>query len=186
MNLLDGYKNFKNNKLDEIKDDLKLFENGQKPHTLFITCSDSRIDPALITNSKPGEIFVIRNAGNFVANDSNNSKEQSVISTVEYALNILGIKNVVVCGHTDCGAVKAATADLSSTSYLKEYIPNFKSDHDCELDTAIEENVQKQIVNIKENVNFNKEIKYFGWVYNVSTGGLKVLNDANGKFEEIS
>lgn len=186
MNLIDGYKKFKSTKLEEYKNRFKEFENGQAPHTLFITCSDSRIDPHLITESKPGELFIVRNAGNHVSNPKASDHEQSIVSTLEFALNVLNIKNIVVCGHSDCGAVKSANADLSSTSYLKTYIPNFKVEHDCTIDEAIEVNVKKQIDAIKNFDIFDqKNININGWVYNVSTGGLKVLDNNSGNFKDV-
>lgn len=187
MNLIDGYKKFKTTKLEDFKNRFKEFENGQAPHTLFVTCSDSRIDPHLITDCKPGELFIVRNAGNHVSNQSAADHEQSVVSTLEYALNILNIKNVIICGHSDCGAVKSANVDLSSTSFLKTYIPNFKVEHDCTIDEAIEVNVKKQIEAIKNFDAFDSSsVTIDGWIYNVSTGGLKVLDNASGDFKEIN
>ena len=186
MRLLDGYITFKKEKLPQLQNELKKFENGQAPHTLFITCSDSRIDPELITNSKPGEIFTVRNAGNFVSNEDGAGKEQSIAATVEFALCVLGIKNVVVCGHTDCGAVKSVNADLSGTCHLKHYIPNFKMEGDLNLDSAIEKNVLTQIENIKNYTPFKGlDLNFEGWVYNVSSGELKVHDSATGEFKHV-
>lgn len=186
MNLLEGYKVFRSEHLKNYQPQLKEFEHGQSPHTLFITCSDSRIDPHLITNSKPGELFVVRNAGNFIASRQGASKEESVLSTLEYALNILKIKNIVICGHTDCGAVKAVKADLSGTTYLKSYIPNFKSSDPKDVDFSIEQNVRAQIRSILENELFSDlDLSIHGWVYNVSTGGMKVLDEKGQNFQSI-
>src|SRR4029077_3259489 len=77
----------------------------QHPHTLFITCADSRIDPELITQSGPGEIFVARNVGNLVP--AYGEMLGGVSAVIEYAVAALGVRHVVVCGHTDCGAMKA-------------------------------------------------------------------------------
>ena len=81
----------------------KKLEKGQSPQVLFITCSDSRINPNLITQTEPGDLFIIRNAGNIVPNyGPNNSGE---IATIEFALDGLGVKDIIVCGHSKCGAM---------------------------------------------------------------------------------
>jgi carbonic anhydrase len=184
--LIEGYKKFVGHKLDEFKANFKEFENGQSPKTLFITCSDSRIDPHLITNSVPGELFVIRNAGNSIRNREGANADQSVISTLEYAINILKIKDVVVCGHSDCGAIKATQQDLSSTNYLKDYIPMLKTDGDFNLDDAIEKNVLNQINHIKEFNQLDLEgVNFYGWVYSVSTGDLKVYDGNKNSFQSV-
>ena len=89
---------------------------GQNPETLFITCSDSRLDPNLITQTKPGDLFVIRNAGNLVP-CHRSAPDSGEAATIEYAVAALKIRDIVVCGHTGCGAMHAlmnpeATADL--------------------------------------------------------------------------
>ena len=80
--------------------------NGQSPEVLFITCADSRIDPNLVTQTEPGELFICRNAGNIVP--PHVKVAGGVTASIEYAVAVLGIKNIVVCGHTDCGAMKGA------------------------------------------------------------------------------
>lgn len=85
----------------------RLGTEGQSPKTLFITCCDSRIDPALITAARPGELFVLRNIGNIVPRPGGAAKDVSVQATLEYALNVLKVQHIVVCGHSDCGAMKA-------------------------------------------------------------------------------
>ncbi len=97
---------------------LELFENlkkAQKPEACFITCSDSRIVPSMITHSNPGQLFIVRNVGNIVPcyGTGNNGE----MAAVEYAVQELGIRDVIICGHTGCGAMKAlVTADSAVTS----------------------------------------------------------------------
>src|SRR5471030_2638158 len=83
----------------------KQLATTQNPNTLFITCSDSRVVPELLTQQNPGDIFVIRNAGNIVPSYS--SAPGGVTATVEYAVAVLGVTDVVICGHSDCGAMTA-------------------------------------------------------------------------------
>src|SRR3989338_7292856 len=92
----------------------ELFERlakGQAPETLFITCSDSRINPNLLTQTQPGELFIIRNAGNIVpAHGSGVSGEGA---TIEYAVAALGVKDIIICGHSHCGAMAGLLAPES-------------------------------------------------------------------------
>ena len=96
---------------------------GQTPQALFITCADSRVDPTLITHSDPGELFVDRNAGNFMP--PFHGENASEAAGLEYALKVLKIPNIIICGHSDCGAMKAVwhpeTADSlpSVTRWLR-------------------------------------------------------------------
>ncbi|KAA6225070.1 MULTISPECIES: carbonic anhydrase [unclassified Campylobacter] len=110
---------------EDFKEHEQLFEslkNRQNPHTLFIGCSDSRVIPNLITNTGPGELFVIRNIANIVPPYRVGDDYLATTSAIEYALNSLHIENIVVCGHSNCGGCNAL---YSSDEELKE-LPNVK------------------------------------------------------------
>jgi carbonic anhydrase len=102
----------------------RLGREGQSPDALFITCADSRIDPSLIMQSQPGDLFILRNIGNLVPEAQ--SGDFSVMASVEYALEALGVQTIVICGHSDCGAMKVAHsgADLSAMPHAKEWLDN--------------------------------------------------------------
>lgn len=87
------------------QDFIDLVKKGQSPKALFIGCSDSRVIPELITNSKPGDIFVIRTAGNFVSTYNPNIAWDGVAASIQYAVEVLKIKDIIVCGHSHCGAI---------------------------------------------------------------------------------
>jgi carbonic anhydrase len=92
----------------------RLAEHGQSPEALFITCCDSRVDPVVITQGKPGDLFIIKNIGNFVPPYSENPLDGTgVAAAVEYAVEHLHVRDIVVCGHSDCGAMKALYKDPS-------------------------------------------------------------------------
>ena len=133
----------------------------QTPHTLFITCSDSRINPNMLTQSEPGEIFILRNAGNIVPNYSIVSGGEA--ATIEFALAGLGIEHIVVCGHSNCGAMKAVLnpelarnlpalkkwlihAETTKKLLNEIYTSRTEDEH---LNIAIQENVLLQLENLR-------------------------------------
>jgi carbonic anhydrase len=106
--LINKYSKFKNEYAKENADLLKdLVENGQHPKTLFITCSDSRVAPNFITQTQPGDLFIARNIGNFVPPFDPSSEASATPAAIEYAVSALKVENIIVCGHTECGACKS-------------------------------------------------------------------------------
>ena len=101
----------------------KLVDEGQNPKALFIGCSDSRVMPAMITGSKPGDLFIVRNIGNFVAPFNPDSDYHATAAAIEYAVSVLEISDIIICGHSDCGAIKALYTDIPKS---KENIHTFK------------------------------------------------------------
>ncbi|MFT7880092.1 MAG: carbonic anhydrase [Sulfurimonas sp.] len=93
-----------------------LVEKGQNPKALFIGCSDSRVMPDMITDAKPGDLFIIRNIGNFVAPYKPDEDYHSTASAIEYAVSILKVSDIIVCGHSHCGAIEALYTDLPQTA----------------------------------------------------------------------
>src|SRR5690349_55453 len=101
--IIRGIHQFQNNVFSTQRELFERLASGQKPEALFITCSDSRINPNLVTQTKPGELFIMRNAGNIIPPyGAANGGEGA---TIEYAVAALGIKDIIVCGHTHCGAM---------------------------------------------------------------------------------
>ncbi|WP_135080615.1 carbonic anhydrase [Terasakiella sp. SH-1] len=104
-----GYEKFQQGYYQDNKDLFKdLVENGQHPKTLLVSCSDSRVEPGIILQNQPGEVFSIRNAGNFVPPKSKSPEDHGVTSALEYAIKVLKVENIMIMGHAHCGAVKAA------------------------------------------------------------------------------
>jgi carbonic anhydrase len=167
---------------------------GQHPRILFITCSDSRIDPNLICQTEPGELFIIRNVGNIVPPYGTTSGGEG--AAIEYAVESLGIKSIIVCGHSHCGAMKG----LLQLGNLAEQMPlvydwlkyaegtrriikeNYQ-DYEGEelLNAAIEENVLTQIENLRSypvvhSKLYNGQLNIYAWVYKLETGGVFVYS----------
>lgn len=119
---IDGAIKFMEENFNEHQELFEELGNKQNPHTLFIGCSDSRVVPNLITNSLPGDLFVVRNIANIVPPYRLSEDFLSATSAIEYALNLLEVKNVIVCGHSNCGGCKALYQDESNFHHT----PNVK------------------------------------------------------------
>jgi carbonic anhydrase len=180
----------------------ELFESlaqRQDPQTLFITCSDSRIDPNLITHTAPGDLFVLRNAGNLVP--AYGASRGGEVATIEFAVVGLAVRDIVVCGHSHCGAMKAlmhpeyvaempAVADwLKHAEATRRIIAaKYKDLSGVErLDATIEENVLMQLENLQTHPAVavalaNGQIKLHAWVYEIETGEVFAYDDTAGQF----
>ncbi|MCH6257417.1 hypothetical protein MLD52_12730 [Puniceicoccaceae bacterium K14] len=163
----------------------ELLKKGQSPEVLWIGCSDSRVMPETIVNSKPGDLFVVRNVGNMV--HSYESGTNSVGAAIEFAVGSLGISHIIVCGHEDCGAMKAIQAggvDANKTPSLANWIrttikdlgPTFTVASD--LTELTKRNILLQIERLKhyplisEALAENK-ISLHGWYINIKNGYLE-------------
>ncbi|WP_299593216.1 carbonic anhydrase [uncultured Microbulbifer sp.] len=172
--------------------------DGQSPEVLFITCADSRIDPNLVTQTEPGELFICRNAGNVVPPHS--SQTGGMTASIEFAVAALGISHIVVCGHTDCGAMKGAIhpENLDSLPHVKEWLGHCRSatevvrdrhgslckDH---LDEVTGENVIQQMQHLRTHPSVaaglaSGRITLHGWVYNIGSGEVLCLDEETREF----
>jgi len=176
----------------------ELFErlsNGQTPEVLFITCSDSRIDPCLITQSQPGELFVMRNVGNIIP--SYGAANSAEAAGVEYAVAGVGVRDIVVCGHSHCGAMKGllqigSLAEQMPLVYdwLKRHgeatrrlvLDNYASvEPERLLKIAIEQNVLTQIENLEtypviRSRLHSGQLNLHAWIYEIETGMVFAYN----------
>lgn len=186
--LIDGISNFRNRDFGPRAELFQYLAKGQEPDTLFITCSDSRIDPNLLTQSEPGELFIVRNAGNIIPPHGAGTGGEG--ATIEFALTVLGVKEIVICGHSGCGAMKSllnpetlgslptVASWLSHAQATRTIIDqNYSDVTDKEelLAAATEENVLVQLENLKTlpavAVGLSSgEITLHGWVYKIGTG----------------
>jgi len=183
-----------------------LFENlslGQKPETLFITCSDSRIDPNLLTRSNPGELFILRNAGNIIP--PHGAPAGGEVATIEYAVAALGVKEIIICGHSHCGAMQGllnpeALASLPSVSswlhhaeatkrIMKENYQHLEGEK--LLTATVEENVLVQLENLRTLPSVASRLKkgdllLHGWVYKIETGDVFAYDSLSGQFLTVA
>src|SRR5687768_16737718 len=115
--LIEGLRRYQKEQLPQLRERFaKLASEGQKPATLFIGCSDSRLLPNLLTDSGPGEIFMVRNVGNFVPPFEDDAGLHGVSAAIEFAVVSLAVTDIVFCGHSDCGAIRALYQDSATVT----------------------------------------------------------------------
>ncbi|KAF3887674.1 MULTISPECIES: carbonic anhydrase [Nostocales] len=195
--LIRGLREFKASYYCRYQELFKQLSHGQKPRVLFITCSDSRVDPNLITQAGLGELFVIRNAGNIIPPyGATNGGEGA---TIEYAVQALDIKQIIVCGHSHCGAMKG----LMKLDKLREEMPlvhdwlkyaeatrRLVKDHynhyegEELLEIIIAENVLTQIENLRtypviRSKLYQGQLSIYAWIYQIETGEVLAYDAEN-------
>jgi len=187
---------------EKLGEDPDYFENlakGQSPIALYIGCSDSRVTAEQLMGAKPGEVFVHRNVANLVVNTDNN-----INAVVQFAIEYLNIQHIIVCGHYECGGIKAALypSDMGQlNSWLQTLRDVYRfhqkeldaiSDSSAKLDRLVELNVQEQCINVIKIDHVQRSWfatglpKIHGWVFDVRSGILKDLNlDIEAIFSEV-
>lgn len=199
----DGVVLFQNEVFPAKKELFKKLSLGQSPEALFIACSDSRVETAMITQTNPGDLFICRNAGNIVPPHTTHTG--STTAAIEFAVASLNVPHIVICGHTECGAMKGAMnpEDLSELPHFREWL-NYskaaidivkqtgggKSDAD-QMQMLMEQNVILQLQHLKTHpvvaVRLAKgDLKLHGWVYNIKTGEVRAYDDSLNKFVPVN
>jgi carbonic anhydrase len=206
--------------LEKLKDGVRQFQAGvhaekaeeyeraanrpQQPHTLIIACADSRVDVEAITNSGPGDVFVTRNIGNMVPGYG--EMLGGVSAVIEYAVTALKVKHIVVCGHSDCGAMKALLKPGSTDAMptVKSWLTNGQAalrvadtlghpdDRPSErIRRLTEENVLMQLAHLKTHPSVagaiaRDELTVSGWVFEIGTGEVRIAEDGSRTFVPVS
>jgi carbonic anhydrase len=198
--LIDGNRHFSLSKKIDDPEYFKKLSLGQKPDYLWIGCSDSRVPANEVTNTESGEMFVHRNIANLVVHTDLN-----LLSVVEYAVNVLGVKHVIVCGHYGCGGIRAAMGNTMN-GFVDNWLRNIKDvylknqkeleaipDFDKRADRLTEFNVIEQVRNLAKTTIIQqawkkRELHLHGWVYGINSGlitDLSVIHDGNEDIEPI-
>ncbi len=161
-----------------------------RPHTLFIGCSDARVVPELITGSEPGELFVIRTAGNLVP--AYHPAADGIAASVEYAVSALGVSRIVVCGHSGCGAMTALAEnhDLSAMPTTAQWLrqagndrPNSAQPVDTDkVSHLVHENVRAQVANLATHPAVSRAlaahaVTLHGWVFDIASGVVSAVDN---------
>ncbi len=183
--LINGLRTFVAEVMPAKQDLFAKLATGQSPATLFITCADSRIDPSLITQTDPGSIFVVRNAGNIVPKLADGSSPDGNAASIEYAITALNVSHVVICGHSSCGAMGGlqdldgiADALPSVRRWLEHSEQLLDTPAASDLDSLIEANVLLQFEHLREYPGVQAkldagEITLHAWVYDIGSGDVR-------------
>jgi carbonic anhydrase len=201
--LIQGIHQFQQTDFHPLQDLFEELAKGQNPETLFITCSDSRIDPNLLTRSKPGDLFILRNAGNIVP--PHGAANGGEAATIEFAVAALGVKNIIICGHSHCGAMKgllqpemvASLPSVASWLGHAETTRRIVQDNygylsDDQLVTAtVEENVLVQLEHLRTlpavaSRLVRGDLHLHGWVYKIETGDVFAYDLSSGQFVPLA
>jgi carbonic anhydrase len=184
---LGGISRFQKEVYPEHQDLFESLANGQRPEALFITCADSRIDPCLLTQTKPGELFICRVIGNVVPPWPETIG--GVSATIEYAVGVLRVPEVIVCGHTDCGVVRGALNPeaLAAFPSVAAWLRYVKVEH-REPQALTEGNVVAQLKNLRTHPSVaarleQGDLALHGWVYHIGPGMVTIYNEESRSFE---
>ena len=201
--LINGVVEFRQKDYEEHKELFTSLGRKQKPHTLFIGCSDSRIVPSLITKTLPGELFLIRNVANMIPKYRLADEYLSTTSAIEYAVQVLEVENIIVCGHSNCGGCAAlykSEEEFANLPHTQKWL---------ELAQPVKEQVEKQLPRddpaarewLVEQTNIVEQMKHLlsypyiekrykegkiaiqGWYYIIETGEVFNYNKTAGYFE---
>ena len=199
--LISGVTEFQKNGFTENKELFETLANGQEPEVLFITCADSRVDPSLITQTLPGDLFICRNAGNIVPPHSNVTG--GMTASIEFAVAGLGVKHIVVCGHSDCGAMKGALNPdaVKSLPHVSNWLSHcaaaqakvkarHKNIDDRHLLEMTEENVLLQLKHLETHPSVAAKmatgsIELHGWIYDIANGTVNCHDQQQQAFIPI-
>jgi carbonic anhydrase len=193
--LLDGLKRYRREHLPRLRERFaRLAAEGQNPTTLFIGCCDSRLVPNLLTDSGPGEIFMIRNVGNFVPPFEHDAGHHGTSAAIEFGVVILNVTDVVVCGHSDCGAIRALYEPPNeSTPHINSWLQLGRPAMVAEKaspDVCRRTEQRSVIVQLERLLSFPMvrervdagKLALHGWYFDVSTGDVLVLDVETGSF----
>ena len=200
--LIQGHRKFRDEIFPRRRDEFRLLSESQAPEWLFITCADSRIVPDLILGTGPGDLFISRSIGNVVPVAMNDV--DGVTATIEYAVDVLKVPHVILCGHSDCGALKAAVnrgglEKLPKASRWLQQIEaafshrqplNPQDGEHAELCSLIRGNVVAQLQNLKAQPSVARalmegRLSVYGWYYDILTGRIEQYDEDARRFAPL-
>ncbi len=187
------------------KELIELVEKGQRPKALFIGCSDSRVVPNLITQTDPGDLFVIRNVGNFVAPYHPDDEFHATASAIEYAVTALDISEIIICGHTQCGAINALYKDLDDKKFIhtKKWLSLGHKARDLAKLSRSENDSDEDLLRLTEKLSvvfqlenlltypYVKEaveagtLYLHGWIYDMQSGEIEYYDPDDASYKAL-
>ncbi|KVD30325.1 carbonic anhydrase [Burkholderia ubonensis] len=200
--IIEGFLQFQRDAFPKRAELFKDLATHQNPRALFISCSDSRLVPELVTQREPGDLFVTRNAGNIVP--SYGPEPGGVSASVEYAVAALRVSDIVICGHSDCGAMTAiATCKCMDHmpavgSWLRyadsARVVNEARTHESahhRVDAMVRENVIAQLANIQTHPSVRlalgeERVALHGWIYDIESGRIDAFDGATRRFVSLA
>jgi carbonic anhydrase len=201
--LVNGIHHFQREVFASHQDLFARLNERQTPETLFITCSDSRINPNLITQTLPGELFILRNAGNLVPHYGEHHGGEA--ATIEFAVAALSVKDIIVCGHSGCGAMHALLHEerLADLPACRDWLVHARKTREIidgnyadladgpRLVAAVEENVLVQLEHLRSHPAVAAgvaagRIHLHGWVYKIETGEVFAYDAEAGQFRSLT
>jgi carbonic anhydrase len=195
QSLIEHARSFRNQS-EEYPEQFARLAEGQSPQVLFITCSDSRVVPALITGARPGELFELRTAGNIVPPYAS-GHPSSEAATIEYAVEVLGVTDIVVCGHSHCGAVGALVRrdDLTAVPAVRDWLAHATPCPEGTVDDptvadAVQNHVLTQLLRLRSFPCIEKRLTagrlgLHGWFYEVHTGSVLAHDTNSDTFQAL-
>lgn len=205
--IIQGVRHFHKHVFARQKELFEKLAREQKPRALFIACSDSRVHPNLITQTGPGDLFILRNPGNIVPPYS--SRNDSESATIEYAVAVLKVSDIIVCGHSNCGAMSAllrhdTLQDLPAVSGWLHHAestrrivaPNENGNGNCKIDepmvdAAVECNALIQLDNLRTHPVVavglaNNDVHLHAWVYDIASGDVRAYDNDQKRFISLN
>ena len=207
--LIQGNKKFRNTTFSNHKEDFdSLVKQGQKPQILFIGCSDSRVVPDLIVDSKPGDMFILRNIGNFVPPHKADHDFHGSSAAIEFAVSALEVKDIIVCGHSYCGACEALFDDTLATKPDLGHVSKWlelgkKAKENAILELESNSNTE-HLLRITEKISIkyqlenlltypeifrkvkNGELEIYGWYYKIEDGSIEYYDTESCNFKLLN
>ena len=188
------------------KELLDLAENGQHPKALFIGCADSRVVPNLITHASPGDLFVIRNVGNFVAPFKPDEDFHATASGIEYAVSALNVSEIIICGHTHCGAIEALYSGVDTSAFIhtKKWLTLGDKAKSLAVMAIGEEADKTELLRLTEKLSVVTQIENLltypyvkekvdagtlhihGWVYDIETGQIEYYDPDESVYRALN
>ena len=198
-----GVVRFQNEVFPANRDLFARLSREHAPEALFITCSDARVETAMITQTDPGELFICRNAGNIVPPHTNHTG--AMTASIEFAIAALGVPHVVVCGHSDCGAMKGAMFPdkVDGLPHVKEWLGYAKAAVDivrelgaeltpeAQMRMLLEQNVILQLHHLRTHPTVATRLAtgalmLHGWVYDIGSGEVMALDEQSMRFVPVT
>jgi carbonic anhydrase len=205
--LLEGNEIFKKSYFKKHEKELmELAEHGQNPKALFIGCADSRVIPNLITQTAPGELFVLRNVGNFVAPYNPDEDYHSTAAGIEYAVTALEVSEIIICGHTHCGAIASLYSEIDEKPFIhtKKWLTLGSKAKSLSLLALGKSAPRQELLRLTEKLSVISQIEHLltypyvkkrldegslyvhGWIYDMESGDIEYYDPDAYAFKSLS